>query len=655
MAVDRGFRAKLRYKSDEFLSGGAGGQLLFLFGLTMAVVVVFTIIAVPLGDAGVGPEAGEGEAAHTGIHLILDKAWFYFTRMLDAGTMGDDAGELNRVISTGATILGVVVAGLLISSLAGNFQDRLESIKKGGAPVMEENHFLILGWSAKIYSVVDQISEAYSDKKIIVVVLAERDKVEMEGDLRDKVVHQDRVKIVVRSGSSLSLHDLSRVSFDRAQAVVVLVNDSDVDEPNKADGRIIKTLLALYNHPDLKGNTDKLRVTAEVMLAQNQEIAMIASGGRANVIKTNEIISRIILQTSRISGLSIVYDNLLRFEGAEFHVKQVPVFGRRFGELLLDFPNGLLVGVAKVNGSGHLLNPPADHVVQQDEALIILAEDSNIQFQPYQGPLNLGNVSVPPGQAQKAVEHMLVLGWNSKVFPILEEFDNYVGPGSTLTLVNALPEEEQKRQLAEKCSPPKNTAIRHMVGEFTSRSLMERLQPQNYPTVMVLGDASGGGGVEESDTRAIIALLLLRDFRRRSGIANQEVCSEILDPKNRELAATTEIRDVVISNEMVSMVLAQITYEPRIRTILEDLFSSDGSEIYIKDISCYTPLGQPVTFEHLILAAKARNEVAMGIQIISGDSTSGYGIVLNPNPTQRRTPFVPKQGDRLVVLAEDDG
>ena len=370
---------------------------------------------------------------------------------------------------------------------------------------------------------------------------------------------------MVRSGSSLSLHDLSRVSFDRAQAVVVLVNDADVDEPNKADGRIIKTLLALYNHPDLKGNTDKLRVTAEVMLAQNQEIAMIASGGRANVIKTNEIISRIILQTSRISGLSIVYDNLLRFEGAEFHVKQVPVFGRRFGELLLDFPNGLLVGVAKVNGSGHLLNPPADHVVQQDEALVLLAEDANIQFQPYQGPLNLGNVSVPPGQAQKAVEHMLVLGWNSKVFPILEEFDNYVGPGSTLTLVNALPRRSRRgswpRSARRPGTPPSGT------WSASSQPLADGAPAAaELPDGDVLGDASGGGGVEESDTRAIIALLLLRDFRRRSGFQPGGVQRDPR-PKNRELAATTEIRDVVISNEMVSMVLAQITYEPRIRTI----------------------------------------------------------------------------------------
>jgi hypothetical protein len=184
--------------------------------------------------------------------------------------------------------------------------------------------------------------------------------------------------------------------------------------------------------------------------------------------------------------------------------------------------------------------------------------------------------------------------------------------------------------------------------------LLEQLQPQRYPTVMVLGDASGGGGVEESDTRAIIALLLLRDFRQRAGITQQEVCSEILDPKNRELAATTDIRDVVISNEMVSMVLAQITYEPRIRPILEDLFQSEGSEIYIKDLSLYCQLGQPITFEHLVIAAKARGEVALGIQVYEESAANKYGLRLNPSPHLRKAPFPPKPKDRLVVLAEDD-
>ena len=78
---------------------------------------------------------------------------------------------------------------------------------------------------------------------------------------------------------------------------------------------------------------------------------------------------------------------------------------------------------------------------------------------------------------------------------------------------------------------------------------------------------------------AIIALLLLRDARMRSGLYHQRVCSEILDPKNRELAATTQINDIVISNEMISMVLAQITFEPRAHALFEDLVRSEGSGI----------------------------------------------------------------------------
>jgi ion channel POLLUX/CASTOR len=294
-------------------------------------------------------------------------------------------------------------------------------------------------------------------------------------------------------------------------------------------------------------------------------------------------------------------------------------------------------------------------VIAPDEELLILAEDSDIAYEPYRGPLSPAGVTAPGVAGEKPIEHLLILGWNPKIFPIIEEFDNYVGAGSSLTLVNSLPEAEREDALTEKCPPRKNVSVRHMVGEFTSRALMDRLQPQKYPTVMVLGDASGGGGVEESDTRAIIALLLLRDFRQRANVAHQEVCSEILDPKNRELAATTEIHDIVISNEMVSMVLAQITYEPRIRPVLEDLFQSEGSEIYIKPMSLYVAEGTPVTFEQLILVAKARGEVALGIQNYSTDASAKYGMRLNPDLAFRRTPFTPGPRDRLIVLAEDDG
>ena len=36
--------------------------------------------------------------------------------------------------------------------------------------------------------------------------------------------------------------------------IVVLIDEKEVDDPNHADGRVIKTLMALYNHPDGRGS-----------------------------------------------------------------------------------------------------------------------------------------------------------------------------------------------------------------------------------------------------------------------------------------------------------------------------------------------------------------------------------------------------------------
>jgi len=650
MASKRGFRKKIHYRVDEFIGGGAGKQLIFLALLTLGLVLAFTLVGVV---SGLGTEDGYAGGF---FERVYETAWFYFGRVVDAGTFVGDTGLLNRVVSTTVSVMGIVVAGLLISALAGNFQDRLDQIRRGGADVMEEQHFLVLGWSEKIYSVLEQLSDAYAQKgRIVCVVMAEKDKLEMEKALGDHVKYPGRIKLVVRSGSSTSLGDLEKVSFTQAQAIVVLIDQADTGDPDKADARVMKTLMAIFNHPESRTLKTPLRVTAEVMQSHHQELAVIASNGHAKVVKTNEMISKIILQTARIPGLSLVYDELLRFEGNEIHFKKFPqLTGRRFGDILLDFPNACVVGVANSDGSAHTLNPSADHIIASHEEILLLAEDANIPHGPYSGPLNPAQFPALSSSAQKPVEHLLILGWNPKIFPILKEFDDYVAAGSTVTLVNSVPEADRLSQIEDACGGLNTIGLRHMVGQFTSRALMDELNPQNYPNVMVLGDTVESSDAESADTRAIIALLLLRDARRRSSLApNQRVCSEILEPKNRELAATTQINDIIISNEMVSMVLAQITYEPRVQAVLEDLLRSEGSEVYLKPLEFYCPPNQAVTWEYLLLAAKARSEVALGIQLYDDNPHKKYGLVLNPQTRQQ--PIMPKPGDRLIVLAEEDG
>ena len=123
----------------------------------------------------------------------------------------------------------------------------------------------------------------------------------------------------------------------------------------------------------------------------------------------------------------------------------------------------------------------------------------------------------------------------------------------------------------------------------------------------------------------------------------------------REVPARYQARLVTPTRTAGSIVLDVPTSDPRIQAVLEDLFRSEGSEIYLKSIFHYVPQNQPCTFEYLTLAARRRGEVLLGIQRYVDDASQKYGIVLNPEAAFRRTPFVAGPKDRLIVLAEDDG
>ncbi len=88
-----------------------------------------------------------------------------------------------------------------------------------------------------------------------------------------------------------------------------------------------------------------------------------------------------------------------------------------------------------------MLNPPAERVIGPDEELLMLAEDDEHPVhQPYHaGPLRLADIESRLRRSGASRGALLVLGCNEKLFPIIKEFDAYVGEGSTLTLVNIAP------------------------------------------------------------------------------------------------------------------------------------------------------------------------------------------------------------------------
>ena len=87
--------------------------------------------------------------------------------------------------------------------------------------VIEAGHTVILGWSPQVFTIVSESALANRQRRedrletghnVCVAILADKDKVEMEEEIRTKVPDTLGTRVVCRSGSPLDLDDLQIVS-----------------------------------------------------------------------------------------------------------------------------------------------------------------------------------------------------------------------------------------------------------------------------------------------------------------------------------------------------------------------------------------------------------------------------------------------------------
>ena len=110
----------------------------------------------------------------------------------------------------------------------------------------------------------------------------------------------------------------------------------------------------------------------------------------------------------------------------------------------------------------------------------------------------------------------------------------------------------------------------------------------------------------------------------------------------------------IFQDELISMIVAQISESKKIKDVNDDIFQEDGSELYLKPASLYFdrfPID--VTFADLISIAQARCEVCIGFKIKDDEANANMnnGVKLIPDKNEH---FTLRPEDSLVVLAEDE-
>lgn len=631
--MKQSFSQKFSYKFDNLMSKGPVAMIGLLAFLSLLVVIIAGSIITLFNIA---PEGEDPMGFFEGI-------WVSLMRTLDSGTMGGDTGWNFRIVAFCVTLGGIFIISTLIGVLSSGIESKLESLRKGRSLVIENNHTLILGWSSKVFTIISELVIANENqKKPRIVILADKDKVEMEDEIHDKIPNLKNTKVICRNGNPGDLVDLAISNPHCSKSIIILAQ-----EHGNSDPQTIKTILAITNNPDRREKP--YHIVAEINEEKNLEVAKMVGKNEVELILTDDIIARIMVQTSRQSGLSIVYTELMDFDGAEIYFNdEKKLYGKSFGETLSSYEDSAVMGLKYAEG-GVKVNPPMDYILKEGDMVIAITEDDDTLIVSEKTDHGINeNAIVQLKSGEIHTERILLLGWNKRALTIISEMDNYVAAGSYLKIVSSY--DEYKEDIFALSGKLKNIKTEFAYADTTLREVIDHLDVTSYTSVQVLCYVDDME-LQEADAHTLITLLHLRRICEEKG-SNMKIVSEMLDLRNRDLAAVTKADDFIVSDKLISLLMSQVSENKYLMDVFKDLFDADGSEIYLKPVSDYVKTGEVVNFYTLIESARRRGEIAIGYRIdsLAHEVSKAYGITVNPVKSKNIT-FSEK--DKLIVIAED--
>ncbi len=638
------FRQKVRYHFDNIMAKGAPAQVALLLSLSAVLVLVTATV---LQAVGLAPET-DGQPESYG-HLI----WRSLMRTLDPGNVGGDQGTWTYLfIMLGATFGGIFVVSAFIGIINTSLEERLAGLRKGRSLVAEGGHTVILGFTPKIHTLLHELAEANANQPhACVVVMADRDKVSMDDEIRARL-HR-RLKVVTRSGVPTSVADLAIVNLPAAKSVIVLSPENDEEgeamHPHESDTIVLKTLLAVTKSAENQAH--KYHIVAELQDQRILEVARMVVGESAALLLGPPLISRLLVQTGRQSGLSAVFTELLDFGGSEIYIQPEPkLTGKTFREALSMYDDSSLMGLLDAQDK-LLLPPPFDYKLREGDRVIAISEDDDtviVNGRPTALPEALV-VSDPPALAKRP-EKTLVLGTSERLSLVLRDLAPYCAEGSTTVVVG------EDAAIGSSAATEAQAAFKHLGAEFragdvTDRKSLDSLAVESFDNILLLSE-SAGRSVDVADARTMVTLLHLRDILRKAG-AKVPVTTEMLQIENRELASVAEADDFIVSNTLVALMVSQLSENRHLVRVFDELFTYGGHDIRIRPAAHYVTTDAEVDFYTIVEVAARRNEIAIGYRLgkKAKDPAAQFGVVVNPKK-HAKVRFGPE--DQIVILTKVD-
>jgi hypothetical protein len=632
----KGLTPFLLYWTDRVLRSPASQVL------ALAALILSMVLAGALALRLAGAEEGWGS--------LLLTAWSKIS-----GLEKPDEGTPVAVIVV-ALVLTMgqwFIFAFLVSLIGDAVQKRLATIRSGATYVYDRDHTVVLGWNNTVYAVLDLLSSSDEGPAGTVAVLAAQDKQEMEAAIRKYCHTKHAQRTICRSGAIDSLQDLERINLAQAREVIIIGDEAPGAEA-LADGHVLRSVLAC--NQVLAGAGRRVNLVVGHCLAQSGRlIKTLCESARVAVapVDTQTILAKLVAQCAWQPGLARVYRDLLTYGGDPLlgiEAESSEVYCEPLGET--GIPEGTsfeeaLWGVERAIPIGYIrrgelrLNPSgalAAERLRSDDLLVLIAgRRDGVRWSGVRTPPAIAARPDPPGPRARNV---LLLGKGPKARAIVTELVTYLPAGSVLFASEG----------------PAGIA-RGMGGQvefhlLERESLADELEAETgrplsaFDTVVITSEAPNR---DEHDTVILTQISAIWAATKDRG-PRPVVVAELLEPRNQELATTLDVWDVLISPELVSNYMVQLTKDPSRALVYADLLEEAGMELYVRPSEAYFARpDQEVSFLDLMAAARGRREIAIGYMLAT-ETGKGVRVVLNPE--DRATARPAGSYERVVVLAE---